>query len=102
MLKKRKAAFIDRDGVINEERNYVHRIEDFVILPNVINALSILSKLDFLLIIVTNQAGIAKGFYDEIMLDNLHTHMLNIFEKNNILIDAIYYCPHHPHGSIPE
>ena len=62
MFAKPNAAFIDRDGVINEERNYVHRIEDFVLLPGVAQCLALLRDAGYRLIVVTNQAGIARGF----------------------------------------
>jgi D-glycero-D-manno-heptose 1,7-bisphosphate phosphatase len=97
---KIKAAFIDRDGVINEERNYVHRISDFVLLPGVIEGLSLLRDAGFLLIVVTNQAGIARGYYTEAEMDHLHDHLLEMLAEQNISLDAIYFCPHHPQGSI--
>lgn len=97
---KPKAAFIDRDGVINEERNYVYRIEDFVLLPGVIQGLILLRDSGFRLIIVTNQAGIAHGYYDQSDLDRLHEHLCAQLHKHGIILDAIYFCPHHPKGLV--
>lgn len=96
----RKAAFIDRDGVINEERNYVHRIEDFVLLPGVPEGLALLQNAGYLLIIVTNQAGIARGYYDEPTMNALHSHMKAVLAAEHVHIDAVYHCPHHPQGSV--
>lgn len=100
MYPKIKAAFIDRDGVINEERNYVHRIEDFVLLPGVVEGLILLRDAGYRLIIVTNQAGIAHGYYDQSTMDRLHDHLHALLAIHHVKPDAIYFCPHHPKGSI--
>lgn len=91
-----KAVFLDRDGVINVERGYTHRLEDFVILPDLIEVLQLLQKKGYLLIIVSNQSGIAKEFYKQTDVEILHTHLLEVFKKNNIVLSEIYYCVHHP------
>jgi len=101
MSAQRKAAFVDRDGVINEERHYVHRIDDFVLLPNVAEGLAALRDAGFLLVVVTNQAGIARGYYDEATLDVLHRHMRELLRASGVELDAIYHCPHHPQGTVP-
>lgn len=95
-----KAVFIDRDGVINVEKNYVHKIEDFSFIPGTFSALRILKSLNFRLIIITNQSGIARGFYTKADVDELHRYMLNILKENEVEIDAVYICPHHPEGKI--
>jgi D-glycero-D-manno-heptose 1,7-bisphosphate phosphatase len=102
MFVKPKAAFIDRDGVINEERNYVHRIEDFVLLPGVAQGLALLRDAGFRLIVVTNQAGIARGYYDQGVMDRLHDHLREQLALQGVALDAIYFCPHHPSGSVKE
>lgn len=102
MFVKPKAAFIDRDGVINEERNYVHRIEDFVLLPGVAQGLALLRDAGFWLIVVTNQAGIARGYYDQSAMDRLHDHLREQLALQGVALNAIYFCPHHPHGSVKE
>lgn len=102
MFVKPKAAFIDRDGVINEERNYVHRIEDFVLLPGVAQGLALLRDAGFRLIVVTNQAGIARGYYDQGAMDRLHDHLREQLALQGVALDAIYFCPHHPSGSVKE
>lgn len=102
MSVKPKAAFIDRDGVINEERNYVHRREDFVLLPGVIEGLALLRNAGYHLIVVTNQAGIARGYYDQAAMDCLHDHLRASLAASGIKLDAIYFCPHHPQGSVAD
>nr|WP_199065528.1 D-glycero-beta-D-manno-heptose 1,7-bisphosphate 7-phosphatase [Chromobacterium sp. ASV5] len=97
---KPKAAFIDRDGVINEERHYVHRVEDFVLLPGVIEGLALLREAGYLLIVVTNQAGIARGYYDQAAMDRLHDHLRLQLAEHSVTLDAIYFCPHHAQGSV--
>ncbi len=96
LIDKSWTLFLDRDGVINKkiENGYVKKIEEFEILPGVIDALRILRSIFGRLIIVTNQRGIARGFMAEEDLFLIHKHMLNIFEKHSIFIDRIYFCPH--------
>jgi D-glycero-D-manno-heptose 1,7-bisphosphate phosphatase len=97
----RSAVFIDRDGVINAERDYVHRIEDFEVLPGVFEGLRRLAAQGFALVIVTNQAGIAKGRYDEAAYERLTQHLRALFAAQGISFDGIYHCPHHPQGTLP-
>jgi len=91
-----KAVFLDRDGVINVDKEYVHKIEDFDFIPRAIDALKILSKTNFKIIIVTDQSGIGRGYYTVKDYNAVTEYMLSEFNKNNIRIDEIYYCPHHP------
>lgn len=97
---KRKALFLDRDGIINEERNYIYKIEDFVFQKEIFAIIDFFSKRKFLIFIITNQAGIAKGKYTETDFDRLNSWMLSEFEAQEIKIDKVYYCPHHPKGTI--
>jgi D-glycero-D-manno-heptose 1,7-bisphosphate phosphatase len=97
---KVKAAFIDRDGVINEERGYVYRVQDFNLLPGVVDGLSMLQDAGYILIIITNQSGIARGYYSMDDLDVLHNHLIKLLKERGVVIYAIYFCPHHPLGNI--
>lgn len=100
MSARPKAAFIDRDGVINVERHYVHRIEDFELLPGVVEGLRRLRDAGYRLVVITNQAGIARGYYDEAALHTLHAHMRQLLAAEGVTLDAIYFCPHHPQGQV--
>lgn len=92
----KKAVFLDRDGVINEDSGYVSKISDFKFINGVFEALSGFKKLGYLLIIVTNQSGISRGFYTLKDFENLNKFMLGEFEKNGVFIDKVYFCPHSP------
>lgn len=93
-MQKQKCVFLDRDGVLNRERgDYTYKLDDFEVLPGVPEALALLKENGFLLIVVTNQAGVAKGLYQR--EDVLACHQ-KLQEACQTLIDAIYYAPHHP------
>ncbi len=91
-----KAIFLDRDGIINTERGYTHRLEDFVILPDLMEVLQLFQKQGYLLVIISNQSGIAKNLYTQDDVEIIHAYLLNEFKINNIRISEIYYCVHHP------
>jgi D-glycero-D-manno-heptose 1,7-bisphosphate phosphatase len=96
---KAKAAFLDRDGVINEDRGYVGRIEDFHFIDGVFEACRRLNELDFKLIVATNQSGIGRGYFTEADFDKLNRWMLDRFQAQGVEIAGVYYCPNHPeHG----
>jgi D-glycero-D-manno-heptose 1,7-bisphosphate phosphatase len=95
----RRAVFLDRDGTINEERDYLWRVEDFVFIPGAPEAIRLLREAGFLVVVVTNQSGIGRGYYDEAALERLHAHMAAELAKAGAGVDAAYFCPHHPrHG----
>lgn len=92
-----KAVLLDRDGVINRERgDYTFRIEDFEILPDVFEALQILQKAGYLLIIISNQSGIGRGLFKIEDTEKMHGYLLDELKKHHIHIEEIYYCVHHP------
>lgn len=94
-----KVVFLDRDGTINEEVEYLHQLKDLVILPGVAKALRRLREQGFKLVVVTNQAGVARGYYGEEDVKAIHEHLNHILSKEKAQIDRFYYCPHHPvHG----
>ena len=93
---KNKALFLDRDGVINVEKNYVFKIKDFEFTRGIIDLLADYQKKGFYLFIITNQAGIAKGYYTIDDFTILTEWMLKELELNGIFIRKVYFCPHHP------
>ncbi|WP_224982556.1 D-glycero-beta-D-manno-heptose 1,7-bisphosphate 7-phosphatase [Geomonas agri] len=98
-MEQRRAVFLDRDGTINEEVQYLSRAEQFRLIPGVPYALQRLKDAGFLLVVVTNQSGIGRGLYDEAALEAIHDRMHEELGDFGITIDACYFCPHHPeHG----
>jgi D-glycero-D-manno-heptose 1,7-bisphosphate phosphatase len=97
----RPAAFLDRDGVINVERDYVYRIEDFELLPGVIDALGQLQRKGYALVVITNQGGIGLGLYTEADMQRLHVHLRGLLAEAGVQLDGIYHCPHHPRSPDP-
>ncbi len=93
----RKAVFLDRDGIVNREiGDYIQRFEEFELLPELIPFLYEVKKRDYLCIIITNQAGIAKGLYNHDLVKACHDFMNEELSGHNLAFDEIYYCPHHP------
>lgn len=92
----RKTVFLDRDGTINIEKNYLYKPEEFEFIKGVPEAIHKLNEAGYLVIVVTNQSGIARGYYSEEDLNILHEHINQELEKKNAHIDKYYYCPHHP------
>jgi D-glycero-D-manno-heptose 1,7-bisphosphate phosphatase len=92
----RRAAFLDRDGVIIHDSGYVHRVEDLVLIDGVIEGLRLLASLDFLLVIVTNQSGIARGYFAEQQFLDLTRSLLDELAASGIEIAHVAYCPHLP------
>lgn len=97
-----KAVFLDRDGVINAEKGYVHRIEEFEILPGVPQAIGLLKDAGFLVIVVTNQSGVARGYYSLETVHSLHRHLDTELAAFGTHVDAYYVCPHHPEHGIGD
>jgi len=91
-----KTIFLDRDGVINKEVNYLYKIEDFEFIEGIFNACLHYQNLGYKIIIITNQSGISRGYYDESDFEKITKWMLNQFEKNNINILDVFHCPHGP------
>lgn len=96
MNDKRRAVFLDRDGTINVEKNYLHKIADFEFIPGAQKAIKKLKDAGFLVVVVSNQAGIARGYFDEQAVEKLHQHIQVELAVYGTSIDAFYFCPHHP------
>lgn len=97
-----KAVFLDRDGTLNVEKHYLHKIEDFELLPGVLNGLKRLQEAGFLLIIATNQSGIGRGYYSEEDFLTLNAWMIKILQEQGISVAKTYYCPHLPDAKIEK
>lgn len=94
-----RALFLDRDGVVNEEIGYLHRIEDVKFIPGIFSLCRTARQLGYRLIVVTNQAGIARGFYTEEDFESLMHWMREALRAEGVELDAVYHCPFHPeHG----
>ena len=93
---KRPAVFLDRDGTINVEKDYLHRVEDFEFIPGAPCAIRRLNEAGFLVVVVTNQSGVARGYFHLEDVDRLHAHLQQALAEAGACIDAFYICPHHP------
>ena len=91
-----KALFLDRDGVVNKEKNYLYKIEDFEFINGVFETCRYFQDRGYLIIVITNQAGIARGKYTEEDFEILTKWMIKEFNNENIKISKVYHCPHHP------
>ncbi len=89
-----KAILLDRDGTLNVDHGYVYKVEDFEWIPGVIPALKSLQQGGYLLIVISNQSGISRGYYTREDLEILEKYMVSELEKEGITIDGFYYCPH--------
>jgi len=98
----RKAAFLDRDGVINLDRAYVHQWDEFEFVPGAVDAMRRLREAGYALVVVTNQSGLARGMYTEAQFQELTRHMRAALAEAGAEVEAVYHCPHHPKGSVPE
>ena len=96
-----KAIFFDRDGTLNVDVHYLHDPEQFVWVDGAIDAIRWANTYGYLVIVVTNQSGIARGYYDEAAVQRLHDWMNAELAKHGAHIDAFYYCPHHTEGIVP-
>jgi D-glycero-D-manno-heptose 1,7-bisphosphate phosphatase len=93
---KRRAVFIDRDGTISEEVGYINHPSRFRVFPYSAPAIRLLNESGWLAIVVTNQAGVARGYFPEEMIRSVHEQLKRNMESDGARLDAIYYCAHHP------
>ncbi len=101
-MKKNKAIFLDRDGTIIKDVEFLIKPEQFKILPGVAKAVAEFNCLGFLVIVITNQPVVSWGVIDPKGIENLHRILIDKFAKKGAKIDAFYFCPHHPASKIPE
>lgn len=96
----KKCIFLDRDGNVNVEKEYLHKIEDFEFIEGAKEAIKTFNDLGYLVVVVTNQSGVARGYYDEESVRKLHGYLESEVKKIGGYIDGFYYCPHHPEKGI--
>jgi D-glycero-D-manno-heptose 1,7-bisphosphate phosphatase len=94
------AVFLDRDGTLIEEVGYLNRIDRVKFFPWTVDAIRVLNDAGLLVVVVTNQAGVAQGYYDEAFVRQTHQHIDERVRAGRARIDAFYYCPHHPRASV--
>ncbi|HEX8633878.1 MAG TPA: HAD family hydrolase [Pyrinomonadaceae bacterium] len=93
---RRRAVFIDRDGTISEEVGYVNHPSRYRVFPYAAEAVKLLNEAGWLAVLITNQAGVARGYFTEDVIGAVHTLLAGELERGGARLDAVYYCPHHP------
>ncbi len=101
MESENKAVFLDRDGVLIEDVHYLSKLEQVSIYEDVPKSLSLLKKKGFKLILISNQSGVARGYFDEAFVKETHKYLNRLLEQHDVKLDAEYYCPHHVDGQNP-
>jgi D-glycero-D-manno-heptose 1,7-bisphosphate phosphatase len=96
----RPAVFLDRDGTVIEERGYLGRLDLIELFPWSAEAIRLLSDAGYAIVIVTNQAGVARGLFDEAFVQSAHARLDEMLRERGAAVDGYYYCPHHPEGSL--
>jgi D-glycero-D-manno-heptose 1,7-bisphosphate phosphatase len=99
---KRRAVFLDRDGTLVHPYHYPSRVEHLKLYDRIGPALRALQDLGLALVVITNQSGIARGYFTERDLEHLHNYLSDKLAASGVHLDGIYHCPHHPDGIIPE
>ena len=95
------AIFIDRDGTLSEEVGYINHLSRFRILPFAVEAVRLVNRSGFLAVLVTNQAGVARGYFPESLIEEVHRTVTDRMASGGARLDAIFYCPHHPSAGEP-
>lgn len=99
-MRKCKAVFLDRDGTLNREVNYLHRVEDLRLLPGAAEAVGMLNQAGYKVIIITNQSGIARGYFNVEDMVKVNDEISRRLKRKGAHIDRVYFCPHYPEGKI--
>jgi len=100
-MKKNRVVFLDRDGTICEEVGYLGSVEQMKLIPRSGEAVRLLNQKGYKVVVITNQAGVARGFFPESALEGLHAEMIRQLREKGAHLDGIYYCPHHPSDGLP-
>lgn len=97
-----RAVFLDRDNTIIADPGYISHPSQLSLLPGAAHALALLRQMGYLLVVVTNQSGVARGILTERELETIHQRLRALLADEGLDLDAIYYCPHHPEGTVEE
>ena len=92
----RPAVFLDRDGTINEQMGYINHLSRFRLLPGAVEAIRLLNAQQVPVVVVTNQSGLARGYFPQVLLDEVHATMKGLLAEQGAWLDGLYVCPHHP------
>ncbi len=96
------AVLVDRDGTLIEDHGYIGRVDRMHLYPHAVEALRVLQQDGFRIVLVTNQAGVARGVFPEAFLEEAHGWLRDRFAAGGVRFDGIYYCPHHPDATVPQ
>lgn len=99
---KRPAVFIDRDGTLNQQVGYVNHISRFALIPGAADAIRLLNTHGYLAIVVSNQSGVARGYFPMALVREVHRLMESLLKDKAASLDGIFFCPHHPRGLVSE
>ena len=94
--RRQPAVFLDRDGTINEEVGYLDSVEKLRLLPGAAKAIRLINESGMKAVVVTNQSGVARGFYDEAFVEETHARLREVLRAEGAFLDGLYFCPHHP------
>jgi D-glycero-D-manno-heptose 1,7-bisphosphate phosphatase len=97
-----RAVFLDRDGTLIEEVGYLERVDRVALFPWSVDAVRLLNRAGLLVVIASNQSGVARGYFTKALVDEVHRHIDSAMATGGARIDAYYYCPHHPDGAVEE
>ena len=97
-----KALFLDRDGIINVDHGYVHKSEDFEFVDGIFDLCRLAISKGYKIFVITNQAGIARGYFDVATFEKLSQWMVKAFAEQDVIIEKVYFCPHHPSSGVNE
>jgi len=98
----RPAVFLDRDGTLVEEAGYLDRLDRLAFFPYSVDAVRLLNRAGFAVVVVTNQAGVARGMFDDAFVTTVHRRIGEVMDAGGARIDGFYHCPHHPDGTVAE
>ncbi len=99
---KKPVVFLDRDGTINEQMGYINHLSRFKVLPRVSEAIRLLNDYDFLAIILSNQSGVARGYFPIELVHDVHAYLNTYLKERGARMDGIFFCPHYPNGPVAE